>query len=163
MLDVRWLGILGALSCASEATLSPYDWEAVDVAEDPLAGERRPGASCPDGWWVEPPFVEIDTGRCAWFTVQQPLPVRGTGSRLRGGLVWDDLVPETPSETAEGLAVVFVGDVEVFRHEQPIPSPPGFVDIDVALPNSRRGTPITLHLHNHGVNHWRWLPIRIEP
>ncbi len=157
---IAWIGLT---ACGGEGALDPQGWVPVDPADDPLADQRPADPWCLGGWWVEVPFVEVDTGRCDWFSVTQPLPVRGTGRRLRGGLAWDDLVPPEGEASAEGLAVVFVGDREVFRHTQPIPSPAGFVSIDVDLPRgSRRNTPVVLHLHNHGVNHWRWLPLRVE-
>lgn len=155
-----WISLCLAAACAGDHPLSQEAWVPVTASADPLADARPVDATCLGGWWIEPPFVEVDTGACAWFSVSQPLP--GRGPRLRGGLAWDDLVPAAVGGSGEGIAAVFVGGVEVFRHTQPIPASPGFVAIDVTLPSgARRGDDVVLHLHNHGVNQWRWLPLTV--
>ncbi len=158
------LALLTALGACGpgDVTLPPDAWRPTPADEDPLAALRPDDVACEAGWWVEPPFVEVDTGACGWFSVTQPLPRGGAGGRrLTGGLAWDDLaLPPDEPPPATGVAVLFVGGVEVFRHEEAIPGPPGFVPLDTALPaGARRGDAVVLHVRNHGVNQWRWLPL----
>lgn len=162
--------LLAMAACAPVAAPLPHEaWAPSDHAPTALEPTRPPGDPCPFGWWMEGPYLEVNTGDCRWFLMHQPLPARSRGSRLTGGLAWDDLAnvdeeARPPSETPEGLAQIFVGDTLVWEHRQPIPSPPGFTPIEAPLPAGLpAGTPVYLHLRNHGINHWRWLPITQRP
>jgi hypothetical protein len=129
-------------------------WQMSAPAEDPWRHERPADFECPD--WarrVEPAGFEVNTGDCDYLAVQQPsLAAIEAGDELTLILWHDALV--APTEATAHVAIS-VGDHALWETTVSIPGAaqaytPTLIS-DFAAPT---GTPIYLHLHNHGTNDW---------
>lgn len=127
---------------------------ALDAAADPFSEHRPDDAECPPGSFREEFGVfEVQTGYCAYLSVAQPLmaPVaEGETVRL---LVWHaDLGAVEPGDGH--LAVAIDGEV-VFEASVAIPSLAQLFEIEWTAPRDlAAGSPVAVHLHNHGYNTW---------
>lgn len=150
------------VACAPELEAGPLTdpsgWVEVAPADDPY-DDRPAGAGCePHGWVLEGELVEVQTDVCAYVTLRQPLR---RGVRAGESVVVDawnlGLWAEAP---ASAHASVQLGE-ERWEARPRIPSPPGYwsarFEPRAPLP---AGTPIYLHVHNHGANSWRFAPPR---
>ncbi|MEZ4382170.1 MAG: hypothetical protein R3A79_12540 [Nannocystaceae bacterium] len=136
---------------------APAAWVPVAAAEDPFADERPAALRCEveEGWRREDEGVEIDTGACDYLALRQPLPrALAAGEPLRISAWWQNLIA---SEPAEGHIAVAVDGVVIWEERVAIPGPADARDLVVTAPeDAPAGAPITLHLHNHGANTWRF-------
>lgn len=132
-------------------------WSATPVAEDPWRAERPGEPTCPAelGWRAEAGGLEVDTGACDYLSVSQPLAVAITaGQPLRITAWWQNLIAPSPSQGH--LALAIDGEV-VWEEWVEIPGSADARDVEVAAPeDAEPGALITLHLHNHGANTWRF-------
>ncbi|MCA9663459.1 MAG: hypothetical protein KC486_34330 [Myxococcales bacterium] len=135
----------------------PLAWAPVAASDDPFADERPAEVVCAaeDGWRREAEGVEIDTGACNYLALSQPLPrALAAGEPLRISAWWQNLIATAP---AEGHIAVAVDGVVVWEERVAIPGPADARDLIFAAPEGApAGAPITLHLHNHGANTWRF-------
>lgn len=143
-------------------------WAPVDAAADPIPDHRPARVDCgPTGAYVEDLSYEIDTGRCNYLARQQPsLAELRAGDRLAIAAFHDTLASV---EAGQAHFALLVGPVVVWQKFVPIPASPGVVDatpwqdevpIDFDAPV---GTPVGLHLHNHGYNTWTLLEVEVRP
>lgn len=137
--------------------LDPGAWSATAAVDDPWRHERPDTPVCPveESWRVEAGGLEVDTGACDYLSVSQPL-VRAitAGQPLRVTAWWQNLIAE---DLGQGhLAVSIDGEV-VWEEWVDIPGPADAREIEVAAPaDAEPGALVTLHLHNHGANTWRF-------
>ncbi|MCB9569685.1 MAG: hypothetical protein H6710_21120 [Myxococcales bacterium] len=135
----------------------PAAWSFADASDDPFADERPAAIHCAraEGWRPEAEGVEIDTGACDYLALEQPLPrPLRAGERLRISAWWQNLIAAAPSE---GHIAVAVDGVVVWEERVAIPGPADARDLVIEAPEEApAGAPITLHLHNHGANTWRF-------
>lgn len=159
-------GEAGAESAGTTEDTEPFRAELVfpelwiaDPDADPFADHRPTEVRCEFGFYSEFGVFEIDTGRCNYGVFSQPVAVDvPEGTTLELALVHDDLVSETPAVAHIALALP---DVVVWEAEVEIPAAFGILDSsDVPLPAIPKGTPMTLHLHNHGFNAYRLVVVR---
>ncbi|HET6584256.1 MAG TPA: hypothetical protein VFG69_12425 [Nannocystaceae bacterium] len=143
------------------ALVDPFTWTA-DVAIDPMPSHRPADAVCDVGFGEEFGVFEIDTQICNYGVFSQPtLAEVRVGDTVELTITHDDLVSDEP---AIGHIMVGLGDAHMFEAEVEIPGPYGLVtaeweaDADVPV-----GTPVALHLHNHGFNQWRLVAIVTRP
>ena len=137
-------------------------WQA-GAAGDPFP-EHRPGqVSCNRAAHrTEYGALELDTGLCNYFvlstpTLQDVLP----GDRISVRAFHEDLAALEPA--VAHLAVAIDGHV-VWDQEVSIPSAPTPYDVDVIADfEAPAGSPAVLHLHNHGVNTYRVIDVRVTP
>ncbi len=144
--DLLWRSV----TPAEEWTLTPYD-------EDLWAFERPTEIECApqNGWTIEAGGVEVDTGACDYLSLSQPLsrPI-DAGDPLRLTLWWQNLIATAPSEGH--LAVVLDGHL-LWEERVTIPGPADARDLELVAPiGAAEGSLVTLHLHNHGANTWRF-------
>ena len=144
--DLTWRSI----TPAEEWAPTPYD-------EDLWALERPKEIECApqDGWTIEADGVEVDTGACDYLSLSQPLtePIEA-GDPLRLTLWWQNLIATSPSEGH--LAVVLDGHL-LWEERVTIPGSADARDLELVAPtDAAEGSLITLHLHNHGANSWRF-------
>lgn len=160
-----WLAgaLLGLAACDSAVEARPGAADAapltdpaawVAVAGDAFPDHRPEGFSCPiQAYGVEGDVFEVDTGECEYLAVSQPAraPV-AAGDVITGFVAHFPLVAEAPAEAHVGIA--FAG-APVWEARVPIPSPERRYPVRWTAPaDAPAGTPIQLHLHNHGRNAW---------
>jgi len=143
--------------------LAPEQWRAA-ATPDPLEAHRPSLVECSPiaGWYPEDDALEVDTGRCNYVDLTQPVDVSGTGRRrLRGSITHFDLV--APEPTAAHVAMLLDGMV-LWERDIPIPSPANSFTLDVSLQASTcSDAELRLHLHNHGQNTWVVGPLTLFP
>ena len=111
------------------------------------------------------PSIQIDTGECNFWVQQQDLTVelqQGDVVQIR---LWH--FPLVASEPAIGYASLALGDDIIFSVEEPIvrigePAQSRLIGDDsddwiVVGSDYPVGTPITIHVRNHGDNQWNWI------
>ena len=165
----RWML---ALSCATGCVRERADlvdhgaWVQADAASDPW--DDRPDVwTCPPiGTRVEvdqgEAVLEVETGLCSYFTASQVslVPVQA-GDRVDVPVAYAALTAPGP---AEGHVALLLGDEVVAEVFVPIPSPAGRAPLSwVATQDVPEGTPVWLHVHNHGANTWNVGPVRSGP
>ena len=125
-------------------------WE----GEDPMPEHRPARVSCPPaGWSVEGTSLEVDTGKCNYLTVEQPLLLDlPAGTPVTVNLWHQALHADDPGT---GHAALFVGDELVWEQQVIIPGP-GSLWVGEVVPAADHpaGEPVIFHLHNHGANTW---------
>lgn len=141
----------------------PALWQPLAAADDPLAAHRPDAIECPlgTGWLVEPTGFEVNTGACNYAAFVQPaLAAVAPGAQISIDLYHFDLLAPEP---ATAHLAVLVGDVVVFERDIAIPGPANVHEIElVADFSAPAGTPVVLHLHNHGQNTWTFGSFRVE-
>lgn len=162
-----WALASGALllGCASPADpdldpswiplVLPEDWQPAPAGDDPMAGHTGPDAiACGAGdWHAELGGLEIETTRCNYAVLEQPLLADlAAGDALRVRVWWQALVSPEP---VEGHLALLVDGAPVWEQHVAIPGPAAAHEITLASPVSApAGTTVTFHLHNHGSNTW---------
>lgn len=161
-----WALACGALvlGCASSDEPDPSswiplvqaeDWQPAPAGTDPI-GHHTGADVIPCGeldWHVELDGLEVETTRCNYASVQQPLLVDlKEGDELRVRVWWQALVSPEP---VDGHLALLVGDQLAWEEYVAIPGPAAAHDLTLASPVSAPvGTTVTFHLHNHGSNTW---------
>jgi hypothetical protein len=133
---------------------------------DPFAAMRPADATCDEAGLnveaqAEGDAFEISTDLCNYATVQQAaLNEAGVGDELMLRFWHYDLEADQP---ASGYLGVAIGEEIVWEQDVPIPSPAGLVTDSIALDRPIAfGDPISVHVHNHGVNTWGILEIQVQ-
>jgi hypothetical protein len=139
----------------------PEAWELDAADDDPFVDHRPEYVQCELGWEVETGIFEVDTELCRYGAFVQPslAPIHA-GDELELVLLHDALYFEAGEATAH-LAVA-IGSEIAWETELPIPSEAGQVrptwnataDHDV-------GSPVHLHVHNHGTNNYRLVALTV--
>ncbi len=145
-----------------ESLVDHDKWLALDLSQDPAGDFDQPDCNHAV-WqrWVD--FVDIDTsGECGWALLEQPLP----GTLAEGDVVdwmgWHS--PLRAGAESEAHFAVYIEQHLVFEQWAPIPSGDttfrGQWTVPERLP---AGTPVVLHLHNHGDNSWALRTLALAP
>ena len=133
------------------------DLGAWEVATDDPFPDRPEDLDCSAGFGIEDGLFEVDTGLCPNAAFVQPsgVPVR-VGDEIEVIVLHDALYSEEEGTDAHiGIAI---GDAIAWETRIPIPAEPGFLRPKFASEvDAPRGTPVTLHIHNHGINSYRLL------
>ena len=155
-----WATTAVALGCGSSEPTSRADgtpvtvnadWVPVAAADDPFQ-DRPETVSCPaSGYGLEDGFFEIETDACGYGTFMQLSQVAiAQGQAIRVNL-WHS--PLSSEEPAEAHLAIQLGDWLMFERRIPIPNPAQVLDeYIVAGRDIEAGTPVYLHVHNHGNN-----------
>lgn len=142
------------------ATIAPTSFALLD--ESPLAAlEGPPLAPCgPGGLLAESDILEIRTAWCDPADVVAPLPfdvTPGTGVDIT--LSHSALI----ADGGQAHFALFVGDEQVWDHETTLPAPAAFLSPRVHVRAFHAvGTPVMLHVHNHGSNTYKLLGVRLS-
>jgi hypothetical protein len=160
-------GDTGAATAEAESGVYPgsdaplADLGLWELATDDPFPDRPADTTCPLGYGVENGLFEIESDLCPYGAFVQPslAPVRA-GDEVELILVHDALYAEDPGAQAHiGIAL---GEEIGWETWVPIPAQPGFFrPIFVAQGDHPRGTPVTLHVHNHGVNDYRIVSVTV--
>ena len=160
-------------------TLDVNQWIPTHPDDDPLSSHRPHQDQCDDGWWIESGLIEVSTQVCKYFSMSytsdslslvSPEPLEALFKRtlfIKGGIIHDALTyahsDEDPNPKAHVSLVV--NQLILWEKEISIPSLSNYLSFQLEIP-PLLSEPIahslfTLHLHNHGANQWRWLPLKI--
>lgn len=107
--------------------------------------------------------VELDTTVCDYVVITQPTGAKlGKNHVLEVDVGHGPLVADVP---AEAHLAVAIGEHVVFDERIAIPSDANTLSRSVALGEEvPEGTPVVVHLHNHGDNTWAIYDVRgVEP
>ena len=158
-----WLALMGlALGCQETrpGELVDHDlWELASPEQDPLFDQVTEPVDCPRGAYrVEgednEQVFELDTGLCNYLAIVQP-SLRGIqeGDTVEWSMWHLNLVATEPAAAVVG---VFVGEHTIWERTIPIPGAPGAYQSEfVADFSVPAGTPVVIHIHNHGANNWK--------
>lgn len=137
-------------------------WAPTDSSQDPLVSHRPEQVDCEaPGWSEELGAIEVDTGACNYLSLSQPALVElERGDELHASAWWQTLANVEP---AAGHLAIYAGTDLLWEEEIPIPGPADARELSIpARRNYPAGTPITLHLHNHGTNTWNFETISVR-
>ena len=141
-------------------------WSVTPEADDPLASHRPAEIECEEnlGWLVEPfpiPALELDTDDCNYAALDHPiLYAVAAGDPIFVELFYFDL---TSPEPATAHLAVLLGDETLWEDSIEIPSEAAVVELELEAPaDFAQGTPLRVHLHNHGQNTWHVLEVEAE-
>ncbi len=129
-------------------------FELTPVELDPYT-DRPDDDTCEFGFGLEDGLFEIETDLCHYGSFSQPLlaPIRA-GDTVEFVLVHDALYSEDPDAVAH-ISIALGQDI-VWEQALAIPTPPWFLRPRwTSSVDKPEGTPLHLHLHNHGVNSYR--------
>jgi len=137
-------------------------WAVAAETSDPFPEHRPAQVECLAGFFVEGDALEVDTGRCNFLSVSQPLRADVlAGDVLRVEAWWQTLASESPAEAHLALAV---GGHVLWEETIPIPSPADARSLEWAAEEDLlAGSEVVLHLHNHGANTWKFAEFSVLP
>ncbi|MEZ4241324.1 MAG: hypothetical protein R3F59_35240 [Myxococcota bacterium] len=141
-----------SLAPSAAALAAPEDW--APVADDPLPDAPPADRDCPAATWgPEAGALEVQTGACAWFAAAQPAKVAlHVGDTVEATVWHGDLDAAAPGE---GHVALWVGDAVLWETWVPIPHDAAVYPVSVTVDRDwPAGTPVGVHLHNHGFNSW---------
>jgi len=163
----NWFGGLVATlfacnpSNSQEVVVDHSRWVLVEDSEqDPLYDIDDDEASCPiSSFGAEGTIFEIETGTCNYATfTQSTTAVIRAGDRLEFLLwhlnLWDEL-------PGEAHVAIQIGDWLMWENYIDIPADAEVYDGTIEVPSDIPTTSAYLHLHNHGVNSWRFADITL--
>lgn len=129
-------------------------WAPTPPEQDPALDHRPAEISCPGGHTLEGSGIEVETARCDYLSVSQPLLDEIlAGEPLRIQAWWQTLASDHP---AEGHLALFIDDQLQWEEFVTIPGPADARDIRWAADDDYpAGSRVTFHLHNHGANSWQ--------
>lgn len=140
-------------------------WAMVPLADDPFAARLPTEVTCGAGGFSdEDGALEIDTGICNFITLRQTTLLAIEPCDTLRIVAWH-LPLYAGKAGADAYMAVRVGDRNVFEREIPIP-PAGtkeesFLPIWTATERVPKGTPVLVHVQNHGTNTWKLLSFTI--
>lgn len=141
-------------------------WLLVPFPEDPFAEWATASVECSPiaGFYPEDEVLEIDTTRCNFVTLRQPLPVAlPSKALLEIEIIHFDL---TASAMGEARLAVGVGEITgaepsmvgslPWERSIAIPGPADRIVERFAIQDAAEaGASVVFHLQNHGQNTWR--------
>ena len=135
-------------------------WQLVPSEEDPFWDTVEESVPCPEAaYGVEgsgdASFYEVETTDCNYLTVFQPslLDVK-SGDTLKASL-WH--LPLAALEPAEAKLFVSIAGEILLEADIPVPSSEEVYSPNIVADFSApAGSPIVFHVHNHGINSWRF-------
>jgi hypothetical protein len=131
-----------------------------DSALDPFPSHRPVTVMCiPGSVSLETGNVyEIDTGLCNYVVLTQPLLADVNNGNAIDVEFWHFELANFEPATAH-VAIAIGGDI-VWEIEVSVPHDADSYEARwLAVRDYPAGTPVTIHLHNHGINNYRFLPL----
>lgn len=156
VLGVVLLGCGSGAEAPSEPgpLIDPTQWTVVAAPDDPFS-DRPERFPCTGGFQVEGEVYEVETDKCAYLTASQPsLRSVRAGDRVET-LMWHQLlVADVP---AEAHMAVRLGPHVIAEARLALPFPPELYEVEWTTPEPvPAGTPVYIHVHNHGSNSYRF-------
>ncbi len=138
----------------------PEAWGLTEVEDDPFGDHRPTFVQCEIGWGVETGVFEVDTELCLYGAFVQPTlaPIHA-GDELELLVLYDALYAEEP---ATAHVAVALGSKRAWETELPIPSEAGQLRPTwIATDDVEIGSPVHFHIHNHGINNYRFVALTV--
>ena len=137
------------------ALITENDWSELPAEDDPFPSHRPDPVQCdPDGWHPEDGVLEIETNLCNYASLTQP-----SLASVEAGDTLDLLVYHSAlaaPEPAEAHISILLGADVIWEANIPIPSISEIYSSTLTAPSAApAGTPVVIHLHNHGGNAWK--------
>lgn len=154
------LGFGLLLGCAPEPSVQPLvavdGWTLLDhtndVWEEHRAAHKR---TCPGGFLVEDDVLEIETDTCGYVSAVQDTRVDLHAGDAIDLLTWHSALASTTAGARAHYALSF-REVPFWELDVAIPASAAVYDEQIPVTEDvPAGTPLVLHLHNHGANSWR--------
>ena len=137
-------------------------WQLVDAAQDPFP-EHRPSANpcTTNDLKIEGYVLELDTNTCNYAVIAQPIAQAiAQGSQLAFSFWWETLWSAEPASAH--LAIVVAGEL-IWEEIIQIPGPADLRSVSwQAERDYLADETIVVHLHNHGINHWKLGQLTVE-
>ena len=164
-----WLAI-GLSGCTPERLpadlINLFDWREAAASEDPFP-DRPENVQCPTSSRViefeeDTSFLEIDTTFCSYITLTQD-----TQAEIVGGdtihFRWGHRDLDAPNP-AQGHVALLINEELIEDRTVDIPAAEMDTVIQFEMPDDvPLGSPVWLHLHNHGDNQWLFYTPRVYP
>lgn len=132
------------------------NWEPADGHDDPFPEHRPESPTTCDAYGIraEGNTLEIDTGECPYAVLRWPLQAQVvTGDTIAVELTHGPLLHTEPAVAHICLSM---GSDVLWEAEVAIPSQPARVSAEIEAQHWWPvGTPVVMHLHNHGANNWK--------
>jgi hypothetical protein len=143
--------------------VTPEAWQRAADDDDPFMEHRPATYGCADGGWgVEDGELEIDTGACAYLSIEQPVLLDVPAGATIGVRLFHQ--PLHADDDAVGHAALAVDGVVLWERSVRIPGPANAYDDEVMAPRAIvAGERVVFHLHNHGANTWRLGDVSVSP
>lgn len=151
----------GASPASGVELLDARAWQQTEAADDP-APDRPQSVECGiAGWYAEGEILEIDTNRCNYAALEQPVRIAlAAGGTLHIDWYHFDL---TSPEPFEAHAALYLDRTQQWERAVAVPGPGAVYAEQVVLQRAwPTGTTLRWHLHNHGQNSWRLESIRYQ-
>ncbi len=137
----------------------------LDADEDPFPSHRADAKRLCDagGFGEDLGVLDIDTETCAYVSAAQP----SLAEVLPGDdlllLAWHQALAST-DPNAQGHMAVMIGDTLVWEVLIDIPASADVYELELPVEEEiPAGTPVVVHVHNHGGNTWRLGSLRAIP
>ena len=160
------MSVLGCSQVEPGEIIDHDAWELASPEQDPFFDRLTEPIDCPRGAYRvegegDEKVFELDTGLCNYLAIVQPsLREIRRGDTLEWSMWHLNLVAVEPAEAVVGL---FVGGQTVWERTIPIPGAPGAYLIELTTDfDAPEGTPVVVHIHNHGVNNWKLHRLRTK-
>ena len=161
------IGIAGCTPVSEPMDLTdPFDWQQATASEDPFP-DRPENVECPTSAMViefeeDTAFLEIDTTFCSYVTLTQE-----TKAEIEEGdtvvFRWGHRDLDAPNP-AQGHVALLINDSLVVDQTVDIPASEMDTVVEFEMPEDvPMGSPIWLHLHNHGDNQWLFYTPQVQP
>lgn len=126
-----------------------------------LSGDRPATVDCEHGFGLEDGLFEVDTELCNWGAFTQPtLASIQAGDTVEIIMLHDTLYSE--DEGAAAHIAVAIGEAMIWETTIAIPAPTGYLRPTITIEEDfDAGTPMHLHVHNHGYNNYRVVDITV--
>lgn len=133
-----------------------------DPSVDPMPAHAPATVNCEFGFDDEIGLFEVDTGACNYGVFTQPSVADiYAGDTVTFVLTHDDLLAPEP---AVGHVLFTIDGETAFDLEIEIPKAYDIVQVSWTPPRAiPAGSPVIMHLHNHGYNNWRVVSLEAGP
>ncbi|MCH9681006.1 MAG: hypothetical protein K0V04_06210 [Deltaproteobacteria bacterium] len=152
-------------SCDTTLPLVDRDrWTPSRATDDPRPAHRPTTVDCPAlSWLPEYEGIEVSTERCNYLSLTQPLRHDlALGDRIELE-AWHQPLANIDGSAAQAHYAVYVGTQPLWEVDVAIPADANAWLMEFDSPvQAAAGTPVTLHLHNHGFNTWNFNRLAVD-
>lgn len=146
--------------CRAIELLDHKQWRQVPREQDPYRS-MAPSGKCEDvAYKLEDGVIEVETGICTFFTVDQTLSRDLKAGQTLKVIFWH--LQLTAASSANAYVSFTIGTTSIYVKKIPIPSGPEVYEETITLKQDfKKGEPLYFHIHNHGSNSWKLLALEL--